>query len=689
MVIMNKVNENVKTKVNPNVNLKEKVAIKSNTAGKLTKIMEGTVFNDSFAFITEFLQNSYRAKAKREIILNNNSISFKDDGVGLKDPTPITTLDYSSWESCKGFGIGFWSFLAVPDVSSCEVISGKYDITIDITNLFIDGEPKAEVSRLIEKVHGFQVEIVSNYFEENMTKAIERIKKEGSLQPYEVILNGEVIEKKDILSEYTQDYIKEFDNKYFTGVLGASDDGYVNVYFEKRSVCRIWLDHIGGVIELKTIGDTCSVPLKEPDRKGFVYGAKYDKLEAALNKNKRELYLELISKYDNIFIEKFAYEISRVLESKDYEKFLMLDLNEYEELEEKRDISDVSCSKYKAKAFEKLNDLLKNFSAQSVQLGFFDTSSDPEELNSQVLPLLNKISNTENSESIWVCTGIASGIEEEPKVSISELENISSICIGKKIYERKNKEDLESTEIVLSDFEQEDEIIKSEITITSKKEIKKKKGLVETLKKSRKKVWVKSNEQSDYEKLIARCQYYGVKVYVAKNVLFECVFKSREVPHISELKDGITKTNISKNIGLKNKKEIRFIKNLMPIIKYYKLPSNLFTLGNLSLLVETKLKDKVIDREIQSNTKETFTVIGVTDGSRIILDRKALMLSRFNLADNDNGFGLNDFKTILASIEVISHELAHYLYNTTDNTIGHFDKQLLIQRELEQLYNTI
>ena len=170
--------------------------------------------------------------------------------------------------------------------------------------------------------------------------------------------------------------------------------------------------------------------------------------------------------------------------------------------------------------------------------------------------------------------------------------------------------------------------------------------------------------------------------------MYEEVFKQRKVPYITEVKDGITKRNIIKNVELRTKKERRFIQLLQPICNYYKLPYNTFLIGELEISVETKLDGKVIDKETLKNRKDDISVYGVTDGKRIVLDRRALALRNFHFS-NTTEFGKNEFKALLSVINTVSHELAHLLYHTSDNTVEHFNKQDKIMEEIVKIYNSI
>ena len=152
-----------------------KYSIKSDTKGKLEKMINGVVFSDPYVFVTEFFQNSYRAKAtevKVDIDFELGKITFSDNGKGLRRPTDLLTLDYSNWETTnEGFGIGFWSWLGFEmkdeDMEGinevvCEIKSNEYIMNMSKKQLFRNFQPEADVETLEAPVDGFSVTLYSD-----------------------------------------------------------------------------------------------------------------------------------------------------------------------------------------------------------------------------------------------------------------------------------------------------------------------------------------------------------------------------------------------------------------------------------------------------------------------------------------------------------------------------------------------
>lgn len=660
-----------------------KMQIKSNTKGKLNKIIKGFVFSDPYVFITEFFQNSYRAKSK---VLSINydqvegTLSFLDDGSGLKKLEDILVLDYSSWESTEeGFGIGFWSWLAFDksfdDESNeveCFISSGKYQLGISKSSLLSDGEPSADTFTELESpVKGFNVTLKSDLLKDKiiMEDITERIMNDGRLMMFDIYFNGCPIEKKNILDDVTGDCMMTFSNRLFEAKLAVGNSaGRLELYYEKRHVRTMYVSgRASGAIELnkKTLN------LREPDRKDYVYDDKYYKFDDWVDKCVKELYINMMKTAHDDTVTRYADEIVSVLSVSDYEKLLNIDDVVLEIKSEERDVTEVK---------EDPLTVLKNYlhkTDNDAQLTLF-ASEETEEDSDNIKSILN---STEPGVK-WVSTGEISENKDEwlkSTIEADELSEMSNVVIKGKIWTKISNE---------SDYTQEPEEVRSTISVNKTSKSIKKANIVNVISKSRKKVWVKASEVESYENEIQKAKYYGIKVFIAKNIMYEKVFESRNVPHVAHIKDNVEKINISKNVGIKTSKEKKLLELLIPICKYYQLPENTFLIGELELRIETKLNDVVVDREYVKNSRDSFKVYAVTDGASIILDRRALNLKRFAFSDSID-LGKNEFKALMSILNTVSHELSHLLYDTTDNTIEHFQTQEKISEEIVALYNSL
>ncbi len=657
----------------------------SDTKGKLKKMITGVVFSDPYVFVTEFFQNSYRAKASRVDIFHdyfNGTLTFKDNGRGLKKASDILTLDYSSWETTtEGFGIGFWSWLGFDlqenenDFTEviCKVMSNKFRFEMSKLDLL---KSNLDVSvDEIQKFEGFEVILKSELLKDsNISYALkDRVYRDGELMPYEVYFNGYRVEPKDILSDVSGDYTKDFSNRLFDGRLSISK-GYnsIDLFYEKRGVSEFYSrGNAGGNIELKK----GALNLKEPDRKSYARDNKYYKFKDSLEKCIKELYREFLENSNDEMVNKYADKIAEVLDVKDYEKLLEIDDIFYEIVEETRVIED------REEVEDELNNLVNRRNVEIEDV--IEESNETEVDNFNISKLLNILNTDDNKK--WVQTEeVVKDTNKWETVELTEevLKEKEEVIIKGRVWKKLDEEEFNTS------FTREDEVIDTEITLKTCNKKRKKSSLLDILRKERKKVWVKASEVEDYSELIAKAKYYGLKVFVAKNILYENVFNNKGIAHISEVDTGVSKRNVIKNVEVKSNKEKAVLQLLQPLCSYYKLPYDTFLIGDLEIYLETKLQDIVVHREVIKNKKDKIKVYGLTDGKNIVLDRRALRLRRFNLSQAD-GFGKQEYRILLAIINTVSHELAHLLYETTDNTVEHYEKQDLIMEEIETLYNSL
>lgn len=662
----------------------KKTTIMSDTKGKLKKMITGVVFSDTYVFITEFFQNSYRAKAKRVDIFYDQikgTITFKDNGKGLRKAADILTLDYSSWDSTtEGFGIGFWSWLGFDlqenenDFTEviCKVMSNKFSFEMAKLELL---KSRLDVDiQEIDYFEGFEVTLYSELFKKDDVayEVRKRVYSDGGLMPYDVYYNGNWVEPKDILGEVEGAYIKDFNNKFFEARLTVAR-GYnpITLYYEKRKVTEYYnQSNVSGNIELKK----GALNLKEPDRKDYARDKKYYSFRAKVSDCGKELYKEFLENATDEKINEYADKIADVLEVKDYEKLLEIDDIIFEVTEETRVVEDTD------EVVHELNNLINRRNSEAEEEII---QSEPTEVDNYNISKLLNVLNIEDNKK-WVQT--EETVKETDKwetIELTEeaLKEKDEVVIRGRVWKKLEEEDFNS-------FSREDEVRETEITLKTCNKRKKKSVLLDVLRKEKKKVWVKASETEDYKDLIATAKYYGLKVFIAKNVLYENVFKNKGISHITEVNTGINKRNVVKNVEIKSNKEKSVLQLLQPVCSYYKLPYDTFLIGDLEIYLETKLQDIVVHREVVKNTKEHIKVYGVTDGFNIILDRKALRLKRFNLSQAE-GFGKQEYRILLALINTVSHELAHLLYKTTDNTVEHFEKQDSIMEEIETLYNSL
>lgn len=661
-----------------------KLVFKSNTEGKIKKLLNGSIFSSNTTFITELFQNSQRALAKNVRITQGiKEFTFEDDGVGLKNPEGLMTFDYSEWESTdEGFGIGFWSVLSIDYLEKIIIESNKYLITCDVLLLkdIVNGESDKELEDVLSleilsnAKKGFKVTLISDFFNDSL---INEIEEKCKYLNFDVYYNEALLDRIDLFDEVYGEFVDEFNTRLFSAKLAVTNDyNYPEVYYENRKVCNLYnFPYVKGIIKIKSK----AVTLREPDRteiindsKKYIFMDKVDDIIKRLYKNFLE-YADCSDVLDN-----YEDGITRYLSVSDFEKYLKIDDIDIVEEVDKDEFED-SLNKFSLNSqYEEESNEEMNNDDTSIESEVED-ESDLSEVASSIDNEINNNISFDNSTSS----------ENSLTVNKSNKSNKSSSIFNN--IDEINEEDKNAI-FNSDDYKDESDTATTRISVRSLlngEEVYSNtpnKSLKEFIKRNKSVVWVESRYREHYKENIALAEYYGVKVLIAKNLLLEQYFKEKNIDYITSLKDKVIIEMTYKDIIAKTDKEITFLKMLEPIRKSLNLPEGFFKIANISKVTTINLNNK---RRIlkEKNSKDKINTYAVSNGKEIIFDRTAIALKRFNLSSSKNvSIGKNELKCLMYNIDTIAHELAHVLYNTTDNTKEHFLAQSKIQEELVKLY---
>lgn len=646
--------------------------IESNTKGIFERMRDGVIFDSPTTFITEFFQNSQRANAKNIFItLDGCSLTIKDDGCGLKNPKHLLTFNESSWKSTnEGFGLGFWSALAIPDLQEIKVHSKKHNILIDIEKASKNLE--VDVFKNEESYKGFKVSLVSSYFLENEYELYYKIKEEGKTIPINIFLNGELIEKKNIFESVYGDYKKSYNTKYFKAVFSIKDSNYISpdLYYEYRYVTKLYdINFVSGVIDIKK----GALDLKAPDRKTYIYNTKLENFLAEIEKCVKDLYKSFISEPEFIN-ELHLYEnaIIHHLSPKEYEKVLLVD----------------SIKKTKSITIEKQDNFQQSFDETIKTLNSLtdngewiikklDSKKEPDIIDISNLERLdiNTISKEEIIKSDSICIG------ETTLIKIKE-ESVNKNIIEEKD-ELKNANNTQNTSNIYEEVALEEDRTCENISYLTKKHIHKKYTIKDLIRSNKSLVWVEAREVSYYSDAISMAEYNNLTVFIAENKLFETYLRDAKVPHISNLESATIEKREFKNLNPKSKKEECFLKILHKICSLYKLDKNTFKIGDIESNTKIIYNGKVLLDKTLKNTSKKIEIFATCTERDIILDRKALDLKSFNISmDRVEKLGKHELMALMYNLNTIAHELAHFLYKTIDNTKEHTRCERLITDEI-------
>ena len=609
--------------------------IKTDTCNKLRKIMNGDSFVDKLTFISECLQNCQRAKAANVCIdIQDNQMSITDDGCGCRNPEAVLTLDLSDWKSTdEGFGIGFMSVFAIPELEKVIIESGNWRINLDIQKIK-EGNLNYSVEETTGHVQGFKVTMNSDYFSENACDIESRAVADSQyISNFNTYINGMLVDKKSVLDEYRiSQYGISVNCPEYEGILEVSRWGGIKVYYENRFVCESYnlATGVAGIILLKKGKGL----LREPDRKEFTRNISYYKLVNTLKKHAHALYVKYVDKFgmeDERYIQSIAYNLSE------------------KEIEERLDLDNIMSDIARVSGYANKKD--KNIE----MLMMTDIETDAGNVTAETVSVLEQISSTANN----VMCNKQTFAEDNSSVS---KQYVSKMLVDKEMpgkdAEPKNSKETKKTAPVINS-----------------------KDVLKTLRRNLKVAfWVKVSEIDNYKSEIAEAEYYGIPVAVSKNALYDSVFKER-CPHISNMDCYLRVNFVRKNVGLRNSKEETFISLLSPICAMYGLPVNTFKIANLQNVVVFEKNGRALYRNVNKDG-----VLGLSNkaNASIYLDRKMLRLKAFKI--KKGRISIQEYKCLMNAIDTISHELAHFVYGTQDNTLDHFKTQMQIQTEILKKY---
>lgn len=647
----------------------KKLVFKSNTEGKLKKLLDGSIFQSNTTFITELFQNAQRARAKNvEIRTSGNTFVFSDDGVGLKNPQGLMTFDYSEWESTdEGFGIGFWSVLAIDNLEKMIIESNKYIITCNVSKLreIVNGESKEPLESVLSLLtldtpkKGFKVTLISDFFECN--SLVDIIEKNSQYLDFDVYLNGRLLDKRDLFDDVEGDFTEIYNTRLFSAKLSVTDNyKYPSVFYENRKVCDLYgFPYVSGVIKLKSK----ALNLREPDRTEIIKDTKYLIFSNKLRKSIKDLYKEFLEYgIDDNLLENYEDGILEYLSINEFEKYLKIDdIDIVEEVDEDDFESSVNNLSL---AFKKDEEECED----EEECAYDDNSESNKDISENKSENIEKVINNEES-------------------NINKNENSSSLGLFNNLeVQSSNKNDIfKNEEYINADNETERISIN---TLKIEKIIPKEpnKSLKAFIKSNKSVVWVEANLREYYKKNIALAEYYGIKVLVSKNLLTKTFFIENGVDYITSLDNKVRIEMNYKDMKPKTDKEVTFLKMLEPVRIALNLPSGFFKIANISKVTTIDLNNK---RKVvkEKSSGEKIAIYATSTSNEIIFDRTALSLKKFNLSSSkDVSIGKNELKCLMYNMDTIAHELAHTLYGTTDNTKEHFYAQSKIQEELVKLY---
>lgn len=206
--------------------------------------------------------------------------------------------------------------------------------------------------------------------------------------------------------------------------------------------------------------------------------------------------------------------------------------------------------------------------------------------------------------------------------------------------------------------------------------------LIDVVAKDKKLSWVRASEVDSLKLEIRSAEYYGFRVIVARNKLYERAFEHLYVMHVSSLKEDVEKHHLKEKVGAQTQKEERLLALLQKVEEHFDLAPGTIELANLELIMSYSVEGE----EIETERKQ---VRGVCDGvnGKIYLDRTLIDWASYRAQKpNHPTVTTHDYKILMQVMQTLSHELAHLLFRTEDNTKEHNDAENQIYSEIVRLF---
>ena len=206
--------------------------------------------------------------------------------------------------------------------------------------------------------------------------------------------------------------------------------------------------------------------------------------------------------------------------------------------------------------------------------------------------------------------------------------------------------------------------------------------LTEVVKKDKRLAWVRASEVDELKLDIRSAEYYGFRVIVARNKLFEKAFQHLGVLHVKQLNEDVEKHFGKDRVGPRTKKEERLLALLNRVETHFDLEPGTIDVANLELRMVYTLGGE----EVETETKKVY---GLCDRKekKVYIDRKLVDWTEYRAQEPDYpNVTVHDYRVLMQVMQTVAHELAHLLFLTEDNSKEHSDAESQIYKEIVRLF---
>lgn len=255
-------------------------------------------------------------------------------------------------------------------------------------------------------------------------------------------------------------------------------------------------------------------------------------------------------------------------------------------------------------------------------------------------------------------------VDRDPKITVGDVDT--------EYHEPSWLDQLEHAHVTLDDLDPDEVPQESELAVGEYTRMKDLLDVVDTL------VWVPHSKVAELQEAVKDAEYKGYGILYPTNDMYESALTYLGIMCVTDLNMNVEERVEYTKVGPRSKKERRFMVLMSIVEKGLDLPPGTIQLGSLSMTFVEKKSGKEL---------RTVSIEGVSRAEGIIIDRKVVDFPNYRAQAPDYPNITNhDFKALMRALVVIAHEVGHYRYGYSDNTVEHNASIQQISREIAELF---
>ncbi|MDD5453985.1 MAG: hypothetical protein PHW62_00595 [Candidatus Ratteibacteria bacterium] len=701
--------------------IKEKPIVAKNPVEQF--IERRYVYQGAYTIIRETLQNSERISRDRKvpvditITFNDDSYTIEDNagGVNKNNIDTVFNLGVSGYEhlgeETQPFGEGFISFILL--FGKVEVISNDIDAEFDFAWIEeqYKKDPKFDMMKAYkvaeyssDETLGAKQKFIAKFTKPlpsyNKEKAIKIAKEIAKTMPVRSItINGELANNKINFNETPYGYVR-VEKKYGEkeGIIGYFTAGgeydYIKLFDHGAPVGSISKEVVdnrygnlpammGNINIMHTFYGQAN-----KSRDGWITDDRIERTEKFIKELARDYAIELIDILSDSQIEKVQHFISRYTTFNDIKYHIRFEVIEPEIVElvtkVERDLhKDLSEENFKLhmseilKSPSKLNEAVSRAKDYSPKIDAAAYNEKQKQLEQEHAKLQQeKAEQQPDPERSSKPTPEQQGVQEKQDVINEKQQDL--------------KEEKEATE-------------KKQKTVVEKVNefLEARSGGGMTFAKWKKETfWCDRKDVEQYADTLKMAGYYRINIAIAENKFQKMGFEAFDnFVHISELESSMHLIPKISSPGAQNAKErrIEFIMRAFLDAAGYNNVKTVIANITGRRVIRIQKTDKKIDEEFglvayaEPSTNSIYLQrkigFGTADGTTDYTGVKALypFLEYNDFPLESKSIGMGDIAVFSKIRKTLSHELAHLVYKTKDDTADHYKAIVIVDSKFDSV----